>query len=334
MLKLLIKHGAKVNVRSRPNHWERQISEERRYQWRPAGGLTALVYAAREGCTECTRILVDAGADIDDADAGGTTALLAAVTNLHFDTAKYLVEAGANVNKWSVRGENPLYSAVDVNTLPHGGYPDRPSTDKTTALDMIKILLDAGANPNLQLKLQPIYRSLKDDRGADRMLNIGATPLLRAAKAFDVPAMKLLLAHGALPNLPNRDGTTPLMAAAGLGSNSIDTRGDFTTPDVGERSKKALEVMVAHGGDINARDHRGRTALHGAAGWGWNEAVAYLASVGADLDAKDDGGLTPLDNAMGKRGSVAGRGVIGDVHQDTADLLKKLMDEQKAKPGV
>lgn len=334
MLALLIKHGAKVNVRSRPNDWKRMISEERRYQWRPAGGLTALVYAAREGCQACVKELLDAGADIDDADDGGTTALLTAVINKHFDTAKYLVERGANVNKWSLRGENPLYSAVDMNTLPHGGYPDRPTTDKTSALEMEKILLDAGANPNLQLKLQPIYRSLKDDRGADRMLNIGATPLLRAAKAFDVDSMKLLLAHGALPNLPNRDGTTPLMAAAGLGSNSIDTRGDFTVPDVAERSKAAIKVMLEHGGKINQRDHHGRTALHGAAGWGWNAAVAFLASQGADLTAKDDDGLTPYDNAMGKRVSFGGRGVTGDVHKDTAELIKKLMADNKGKPGV
>ncbi|MCP5146161.1 MAG: ankyrin repeat domain-containing protein [Gammaproteobacteria bacterium] len=327
MVKLLLDHGADPNARSylKTGDEHRQITAERRLQWRPPGGLTALIYASREGCVACAKYLVEGGADIDQTDGEGVTALLAAVINMRFDTAKYLVEAGANVNKWSWRGENPLYAAVDVNTVPHGGYPDRPSTDDTSGIEMIRILLEAGANPNLQLKLQPVYRHLKDDRGADRMLNAGATPLLRAAKAFDIPAMELLLKAGALPNLPNRDGTTPVMAAAGLGSNKIDTRGDYATPLVGEYSSKALALLLAYGGDIHQRDNFGRTALHGAAAWGWNETVAFLAAHGADLMATDDSGLTALDNAMGKVSGAFGRGSVGDVHEDTAELLRGLM---------
>src|SRR5690606_4306350 len=107
-----------------------------------------------------------------------------------------------NPSKWDWWGRTPLYAAVDYNTLPHGGRPDRPSTDATTALEMIERLLDAGANPNAQLKLFPPYRSLRMDRGADRILTIGTTPLLRAARAADLPAMRLLLARGALVDLP------------------------------------------------------------------------------------------------------------------------------------
>ncbi|MEY4642188.1 MAG: hypothetical protein RLZZ227_2182 [Pseudomonadota bacterium] len=325
MLELLLDSGGNPNSRSMLNERDRQISQERRFQWRPAGGLTALMYAAREGCLDCVKLLVDAGAEIDQGDAENVTPLLAAVINMHFDTAKYLVEVGANVNKWSLRGENPLYSAVDVNTIPHGGYPDRPSTDTTTSLQMIEILLAAGANPNLQLKLQPTYRHIKDDRGADPMLGIGATPLLRAAKAFDIPAMQLLLKHGALANLPNRNGATPTMAAAGLGSTAIDTRGDYATPLAGQLAKAALEVMLANGGDIHARDNSGKTALHGAAGWGWNEVVSYLAEQGADLNATDNNGLTPLDAALGKTGNGAGRGGGGTPRPETAKLLQDLM---------
>lgn len=336
MLTLLLKHGGDPNARSEPPNWKRQITSERRYQWRPAGGLTALIYAAREGCQDCTRVLLEAGADIDMADAGGTTPLLAAIINKHFDTAKYLVEAGANVDKWSLRGENPVYSAVDMATLPHGGYPDRPSTDETSAHEMLQILLDHGANPNLQLKLQPIYRSLKDDRGADSMLSIGATPLLRAAKAFDLDSMKLLLDHGAHVDLPNRGGITPVMAAAGVGSSSIDTRGDYTVPDVGERSRKAIQMLVEHGADIHAADEYGRTPLHGAAGWGWNEAVEYLVAQGADPMAKAQGGITPLDSANGQSIGRFGRGGAGEKHPDTVKLLERLIQEKqgKSKPGV
>jgi len=333
MLKLLIEAGGDPNARAFVNERERQISAERRFQWRTAGGMTALIYAAREGCRECAQILVEAGAAIDQGDAENVTPLLAAVINMRFDTAKYLVEAGANINKWSFRGENPIYSAVDMNTVPHGGYPDRPSTDKTTSLEMIKLLLDAGANPNLQLKLQPTYRQLKDDRGADPMLGIGATPLLRAAKAFDVPAMELLLEHGAHPNLPNRNGTTPTMAAAGLGSTAIDTRGDYTPPLATLNSRKALEVILAKGGEINARDNNGRTALHGAASWGWNDAVEFLVSKGADLQATDSSGLTALDLALGKSGnSSMSRGGGGEIRKETADLLQGLMLERNMLP--
>ena len=325
MVKLLLDAGANPDSRSIPNQRDRQVTAERRFQWRPAGGLTALAYTAREGCLACARHLVEAGADIDLGDAENVTPLNLAVMNMRFDTAKYLVEAGANVNKWSLRGENPIYSAVDVNTLPHGGYPDRPSTDNTSSLEMIEILLEAGANPNLQLKLQPTYRSLKDDRGADRMLNIGATPLLRAAKGHDVPAIRLLLEHGAHPNLPNRDGNTPLMAAAGLNASSIDTRGNYTTPLVGQNASDTIEVLLANGAELELTDRYGRTALHGAASWGWNEAVKTLVDHGANIMAEDDNGLTPFDYAMGERSGGFGRGGGGDIHQETADLLQELM---------
>jgi ankyrin repeat protein len=329
MLKLLLEAGGDPDLRSMINPRERQISQERRFQWRPAGGMTALVYAAREGCLDCVKLLVDAGADIDAGDAENVTPLLVAVINMRFDTAQFLVAAGANVNKWSFRGENPVYSAVDVNTLPHGGYPDRPSMDQTSSLDMIRILLEAGANPNLQLKLQPMYRHIKDDRGADRMLNIGATPLLRAAKGHDLAAIELLLKHGAHPNLPNRDGTTPLMAAAGVSASSIDTRGDYGTPLAAGNAKRTLDLLLANGADLGLRDNSGKTALHGAASWGWNEAVEYLVSQGADLMAKDNGDLTPLDVALGRTGNGFSRGGGGEIRQETADLLQKLMLERE-----
>ncbi len=120
-----------------------------------------------------------------------------------------------------------MYSAVDYNTTPRGGRPDRPSADKTTALDVIDMLLKAGANPDMQLKLFPPYRSLGQDRGGDGMLTVGTTPLIRAAKAGDSASIQLLLAHGARPDLPNSLGITPLMAAAGIGSTTIDIRARF-----------------------------------------------------------------------------------------------------------
>ncbi len=139
---------------------------------------------------------------------------------------------------------------------------------------MIELLLNAGANPNAQLKLFPPYRAVGPDRGADLEITMGATPLLRAAKAADVPAIRLLLAHGANPNLANLHGITPIMFAAGLGSNEIDTRGRFKTQ---AQQVEAIELLVKAGGDVNARESRtGQTAMHGAALFGYDDVVKAL----------------------------------------------------------
>jgi ankyrin repeat protein len=275
------------------------------------------------------KTLVEAGADIDLGDPDNVSPLLIATLNGRWDVAKYLITKGANVNKWDWWGQSPLYAAVDLNTIPHGGRPDRPSLDETTSFQIIDLLLQKGANPNLQLKLLPPYRSLGADRGVDSMLTIGATPLLRAAKAMDAPAIDLLLKHGANPNLPTIRGMIPIVAAAGVGSVDADTRGWFTTEDVQQRSIASLELLLKAGGDVNAFDpQRGSTLLHGAAFWGWNDVVKYLVSKGAKLDAKDARGFTPIDSALGKAGGNSRGGQRIDVHQDTADLLKKLMAEK------
>ncbi len=225
MVKLLIKHGANLEARSIVHDWNRPVTAENRAKQLPRGGLTPLLYAAREGCLGCVQALVEAKADVNVTDPDGVSPLLMSLLNAHFDTAKYLLSKGADPNKWDWWGRNPLYAAVDYNTVPHGGRPDQPSLDETTGVEMIRLLLEAGANPNLQLKLFPPYRALGPDRGADGILSIGATALLRAARAGDTPAMQLLIDHGALVNLPTQRGMTPLMAAAGLGGSMIDTRG-------------------------------------------------------------------------------------------------------------
>jgi ankyrin repeat protein len=207
-----------------------------------------------------------------------------------------------------------------MNTLPTGGRADRPSLDKTTGLKLIALLLDAGANPNLQLKLFPPYRSLRDDRGADTLLSVGTTPLIRAAKAGDVEAMKLLIAHGANVDLPTVAGITALMAAAGNGSVNLDTRGRYKTE---AQAIEAVELLVKSGANINARDRNGQTALHGAAGWGWNGLVKSLAANNVDLNAKDAQGRTAADIARGASTS-SGR-AVSQAHPETEALLRQLM---------
>lgn len=319
MVRLLAHQGAEVNARSLVNDWERQVTSEPRAQERPSGGLTPLLYAARKGCIECVRILLDAGADIDLADPDGVTPLMLATLNLNFDTAALLVKRGADVNRWDLWGRSPIYEAVDMNTIPVGGRSDRPSTDKTTGLQLAASLLAAGADPNLQLKLFPPFRSLRDDRGKDLMLGPGTTPLVRAAKAGDVGCVKLLLAHGANPSLPTASGITPLMAAAGNGSLGRDTRGRYRNE---ADAIETVNLLLAAGADVNSRDNNGQTALHGAALWGWSKLVAILAAHNADVMVKDARGRTAADVAQ-----VSGEGVGGPSgpHPETAALLRHLM---------
>jgi ankyrin len=324
MVAELVKAGADVNARSTVNNWDRQVTAEPRAIYRPAGGLTPLLYASREGCVECARLLVEAGADLSLDDPENISPLLMAVINGQWDTAQYLIKKGANPNKWDFWGRAPLYAAVDLNTIPRGGRPDWPSLDETTSLQVIEMLLAAGANPNAQLKLAPPFRNIGNDRGLDGMLTTGATPLLRAAKALDAPAIAALLAKGADTSLANSRGMTPIMVAAGLGSVDADTRGFYLSEDTQQRSIESLKLLIQAGGDINSKDSRGLTPLHEAARWGWNDVVQFLVENGADLNAKDNRGNTPIDSALGKAGGNSRGGARIDVHEDTAALLRKL----------
>jgi ankyrin repeat protein len=323
MVKLLVGHGADPNAVSAIRAWERRVTAEPRPQNRPVGGLTALLLAAREGCAGCAEALVRGRADVNLGDPDNISPLLMATLNGRFDVAAELIKAGADVNKWDTWGRAPLYSTVDYNTTPRGGRPDRPSSDRTTALEVEALLLKAGANPNMQLKLFPPYRSLGQDRGGDGMLTVGTTPLIRAAKAGDAASIHLLLAHGAMPDLPNSLGVTPLMAAAGIGSTTIDTRGRFRNE---QECMDSAKLLLAAGADINAQRDNGQTSLHGAALWGWNTFVQFLADNGANLQAADRDGIKALDIALGKVGVTGRVGIAApEPHKDTAALLQKLM---------
>lgn len=333
MIEFLLSRGAQVNERSTVRDWQRRVTAEGRPKDMNRGGLTPLLFAAREGCIDCMRVLLSHGVDIDLADPDGTTPLILALLNRNYDAAKFLIGAGADVNLWDIYGQTPLYVAVDMNTLPVGRRVELPSMDETTGYDIAKLLLERGANPNAQLKLRPKYRNIPYDRYRDPLMVWGTTSLLRAAKAGDIPVVKLLLQHGALVNLPNSIGVTPLMVAAGDGHINDPTRGNTRT------EADALEcyaLLKAAGADVNARTKRGladadlkiwmagnRTALHAAASRGWNQLVRQLVKDGAQLDVIDTDGLSAIDYALGRYPKVF-NALSPTPYPETVALLRSL----------
>ena len=332
MAQELIAHGADVNARQVEWHWERQVTKEPREKWMPLGGLTPLLFAARQGCVDCARVLVKAGADMNATDPNQMTPMVMALINGHYDFAAFLIDQGADLNLADETGRTPLYAAVDDHTMPESNLPaPREFDNKLTSLDIIEMLLAHGANVNAQLKKQTPYRT-KVDRGADTMLTTGTTPLLRAAKAGDAQVMQLLLAKGADVKLATKFGITPVMAAAGLGAKEEDTTGRRKTE---AEAIASLKLCLDAGADVNAAtttgQTAGQTALHGAAQKGWDQVVQFLADHGAKLDAVDKKGRTPLDAANGLLGNGGFDGTRRDVHESTAALLRKLMAIPEAK---
>jgi uncharacterized protein len=356
MVRFLASQGADLNDHGKINQWERKIIQEPRPKDMHKGGFTPLHYAAREGCTACVQNLLAAGADPDSEDPDRMTPLLLALMNMHFDAAAVLVKGGADLDKWDLFGRSPIYMAADVNTLPtkgNGAMAVIPSTDKLTALDVARMMLEQGANPNIQLKRRPPYRDVPQDRGGDQMLAQGATPLLRAARAGDDKFVALLLQYKALVDLPEKEGITPLMAAAGVDYGQRVTRGRNRTD---EGVLATMDLLIKAGADVNAHDVIDRrigsgyrpgqsaataasvrarrdseapsanavpdqTALHGAAEHGFDKFIEFLAAHGADLTAKDANGRTPLDVARGAGGLKGG----ADAFPKTVALLESLM---------
>lgn len=293
------------------------------------GGLTALLHAVREGKTETALALVDKGADIDQPSAGDhTTPLLMATINGHFDLAMTLLELGADPNIASDAGATPLFTALNTHWAPKARYPQPRAhlQQQTTYLELVSVLLAAGADPNVRLTKHLWYMEYTFSHlGVDTR---GATPFWRAAHALDVAAMRLLVEHGANPDVPTRkapkrrfdapedkEGPTedpsglpptvvggpavwPIHAASGHGYGTGFAGNSHR--HVSDGWMPTMRYLVDElGADVNARDHEGFAPLHNAAARGDNEMIRFLVERGADVTLVNRAGQTTADMANG-----------------------------------
>jgi ankyrin repeat protein len=295
------------------------------------GGLTPLLFAVRQGHTASALALLKAGADVNQVSAGDhTSPLLMATINGHFDLAKLLLQHGADPKLASDAGATPLYATINVHWAAKSLYP-QPTAQKqqqTTHLELMEALIKAGADVNARLKKHLWYMSFNFD-----LLGVnttGATPFWRAAYGLDVPAMQLLLAHGADPKLPTLKpagrqrgddapaeedstkgdpsglppiepggpGVYPIHAASGVGyGEGYAANSHMHAPDGWLPAVKYLVEEL--GADVNARDHNGYSPLHHAAARGDNKLIEYLVSRGADVTVVSRRGQTTADMANG-----------------------------------
>jgi ankyrin repeat protein len=310
----------------------------RRAAPKDGGGLTALVFAAREGCLECAQNLVAAGADVNEPTAYGWTPLLTATQNRHYKLAVWLLDHGADPNKQNKGGWSPLYLATDNRNIESGDYPVRkPDMDH---LEFIKYLVGKGANVNIRIcGAQSTPTACKGDTTETRtnftmqwLYEDGATPFIRAAQSGDTELMKYLLSKGADPKIISAHGDTALATAAGIGWVEGVT---FEWSE--KQNVEAVKMCLDAGIDVNHADVEGRTALHGAAHKGRTEVIQMLVDHGANLEAHDFGSRDTVNGAMKgltwipldwSRGLVRVGVQSAIAHPEAEKLLVKLMQER------
>jgi ankyrin repeat protein len=310
MMQLLIAKGADVNARSIDRDYQRHVTAEGRPKNLDSGGLTPLLYAARENCMACVAVLLKNRADIDLPDPDGVSPLLVAIMNANWDVAKQLIVGGADVNQWDIYGEAPLFTAVDLRNRIDGGRASIDPINTTKGLAIVNLLLERGTDPNLQLSFKPAnVRGLAYTRGA--------TPLIRAATNGDLEVVKILLAHGADATVYMADRQTPIHAV--LAGRAPDPQ-----------ALELIRVLQKAGTDVNVialvnhtEEIRGGTALHYAVRKRYKEVIKLLASSGIDMNAVDQDGLTALDYTQ-SRGFMPFMALQTPLYKEEAALLREL----------
>ena len=367
MTKLLLSKGADFKPRAMFTDWPSQITSEPRAQYRPVGGLTALLYAARDGCSDCVDALIGAGADVNFPTPDGVTALMLALDNDHNDVARLLLTRGANPRLWDWWGRTALYIVIDrKETLDGQRRKDgaQGSTPAVSSMEIINALLAANVDINAMLNMERPSRSGNSGRFIDPLLNVGCTPLMRATVGDrdpkvdpkniggDAEVVRLLLAKGANPNI-NATGLTPFLVAAGVGAGfRVGATGLAMDSSVGGPvNKEVMDLLFQNGADVNAQvtgtltysmrisrapsANEGRTALHMAAMEGKSDLVRYLLSKGAGTEIKDAGGLKPIEllpgGAQGTSAPPLGAPAAGAVNAATAGEIRSLLQSAASK---
>jgi ankyrin repeat protein len=293
------------------------------------GGLSALHFAARQGAMATAEALLKAGANINMRGAGDrATPIIVAAINGHFDMVSYFLDNGADPNLASEAGMFPLYAVLNTQWQPRSFYPQPRAylQQKIGYLELMKKLLDKGADPNARIYRKPWFTEYNFE--LLRMDDSGATPFWRAAYGADIVAMKMLLEYGADPNIRTMKiatrqfnqggvrggsdtdpsgrqplptggpGTPPLVAVAGTGYSEGFAGNAHRYAPTGLLA--AVKFLVEElGADVNAEDEDGNTAVHNAASRGDNEMIQYLVSKGADVKKVNRRGQTTVDMANG-----------------------------------
>ena len=344
IVKLLLSKDASVTPRALYTDWPSQITSEPRAQYRPVGGLTALLYAARDGCYDCVEALIKSGANVNTPTPEGVTPLMLALDNEHNDVAKLLLDRGANPNVWDWWGRTALYIAVDRKEAAAGGAggrggagarggrgggrgavppAGRASGPVVSSMDIINILLAANVDANPELNMHRPSRGGNSGRFVENQLSTGCTPLFRAAQGNDIEVVRTLLAKGANPNI-NTMGLTAFLVAAGVGPGTRGGTGLAAQGAIGGAANTAImDLMLEHGANVNAQvtgtktysmrvsrapsANEGMTALHVAAQSGRVDLVRYLLNKGANSQIVDASGRKAIDllNAGGRDAETA-----------------------------
>jgi ankyrin repeat protein len=293
---LLIERGADVKERSK------------------SGSFTPFLFAVRGGHVEASMALLDAGVNVNETLPDGTSALLLAVINAHYELASALLDRGANPNA-DGQGWTALHQ-IAWSRRHNAGFnlPGPVATGGVDSLDLVRKLVAKGADVNARQKKEP------RDGNRNLLNRLGSTPFLLAAKADDVPLMRVLLECGADAHMATNNGTTPLMAAAGVG---IWAPGE--NPGTHEEALAAVKLAFEAGGDVNAIDKEGETALHGAVYRGGAiPVIQFLIDKGSRLDVVNKKGWTPLTAADGVEYTPA----VLKRYPEAAALLRRTMRER------
>jgi ankyrin repeat protein len=297
-VEMLVEHGADMHARTK-------------------GGLTPLLFAVREGRMDTVRAMLKSGADVNETwkagrgtGVSGISAMVLAVANAHYELAAMMLDAGADPNA-SAQGWTALHQITWVRKPGKGDNDPAPEgSGSLSSLDLVRKLVAKGANVNARM-------TKSGNVGRTAMNMTGATPFMMAARTADAPLMRLLAELGADPLLPNADNSTPLMAAAGLGTYSPGE-----DPGTDTEVLEAVKVAVELGGDVNAVDKNGETAMHAAAYKQIPSVVQFLVDRGAKIEVwnqKNKTGWTPLRISDGV---IYGGGTFRSSPEMSAELRK------------